>query len=170
MEKLRLPMPEMFSQIFVAYETDDDYGHYSTGLFSYKGKNVFVNIEEGLWHLSVSADHTLGYYELKEIRYEFLPNGIRAAQIFPPREEFVNLHENCFHLYETSEKAYEDVLQNVIALAKGTDRAKNVLQASIDNPKNADKDMDFFKGKCKAYQEVHNIIVESFGIQEKEDK
>lgn len=23
-----------------------------------------------------------------------------AAQIFPPREEFVNLHENCYHLYE----------------------------------------------------------------------
>ena len=46
------------------------------------------------------ANHTLGYYELKEIRYKFMPNDMEVAQIFPPREEFINLHENCFHLYE----------------------------------------------------------------------
>lgn len=42
----------------------------------------------------------MGYYELKELRYTFLPNRIEVAQIFPPREEFVNLAENCLHLYE----------------------------------------------------------------------
>lgn len=46
------------------------------------------------------ANHTLGYYELKEIRYKFMPNNMHVAQIFPPREEFVNVHPNCFHLWE----------------------------------------------------------------------
>lgn len=78
----------------------DQYGTYSTGLFSYKNKIVFINNEFGHWHLSVSSNHTLGYYELKEIRYIFMPNDMNVAQIFPPREQFVNVHENCFHLFE----------------------------------------------------------------------
>lgn len=56
--------------------------------------------ELGKWHLSVSLTRTIGYYELKEIRYKFMPNNMDVAQIFPPREEFINIHENCFHLYE----------------------------------------------------------------------
>jgi hypothetical protein len=59
-----------------------------------------VTIDGGKWHLSASTNHPIGYYELKEIRYEFLPNDIRAAQIFPPREQFVNVDENCYHLFE----------------------------------------------------------------------
>ncbi|WP_278752555.1 DUF7694 domain-containing protein [Alistipes putredinis] len=78
----------------------DKYGHYSTGVYSYKGMFVIIAIEDGKWHLSVSAKQPLGYYQLKEIRYEFLPNDIHMAQIFPPREEFVNVHQNCFHLWE----------------------------------------------------------------------
>ena len=81
-------------------ERSDKYGVYSTGFFKYKGKNIVVNNEEGKWHLSASANHTLGYYEIKELRYKFMPNDMEVAQIFPPREEFVNLHENCFHLWE----------------------------------------------------------------------
>ena len=79
---------------------DDKYGHYSTGVFYYKGMSIIIAIEDGKWHLSVSAKQPLGYYQLKEIRYEFLPNDIHVAQIFPPREEFVNVHQNCFHLWE----------------------------------------------------------------------
>lgn len=33
----------------------------------------------------------------------FMPNDMHVAQIFPPREEFVNVHENCFHLYEMAD-------------------------------------------------------------------
>lgn len=100
LEKIRQPLPALMASIFVDYHEEDEYGYYATGLYKFKGKMVFVNIEQGAWHLSASANHTLGYYELKEIRYNFLPNRISAAQIFPPREEFINVHENCFHLYE----------------------------------------------------------------------
>lgn len=51
-------------------------------------------------NLYKNGKQPLGYYQLKEIRYEFLPNDIHVAQIFPPREEFVNVHQNCFHLWE----------------------------------------------------------------------
>lgn len=79
---------------------EDKYGVYETGHFQYKGKDIIITVDGGLWHLSVNAGRTLGYYELKEIRYKFMPNDMSVAQIFPPREEFVNVAEHCFHLYE----------------------------------------------------------------------
>lgn len=100
LEKIRKPLNPAFQDIFVEHSEEDEYGYYATGLYQYHGKSVFVNYEDEAWHLSVSAGRTLGYYELKLIRYEFLPNRCQIAQIFPPREEFVNLHPNCFHLYE----------------------------------------------------------------------
>lgn len=100
LEKLRQPIDGILASIFVPHEVEDEHGYYATGLYRWKGKVIFVNLENGKWHLSVSCKHTIGYYELKEVRYEFMPNGIYAAQIFPPREEFVNVHQNCFHLYE----------------------------------------------------------------------
>ena len=101
--KYQRPMPLCFSLLpieFVKEQKQDKYGIYKTGFFNYKGKEIFINIENGKWHLSVSAKHTLGYYEIKEIRYKFMPDDMHVAQIFPPRDEFVNLHEYCFHLHE----------------------------------------------------------------------
>lgn len=82
------------------HEESDEYGHYSTGLFRYKGKDVLITIDDGMWHVSINSNHPIGYYELKDVRYQFVANHRHMAQIFPPREEFVNFSENCFHLYE----------------------------------------------------------------------
>lgn len=82
------------------HEEHDEYGHYSTGLFHYKGKDILITIDDGMWHMSINCDHPIGYYELKEVRYLFIANHRHMAQIFPPRENFVNLEENCFHLFE----------------------------------------------------------------------
>lgn len=106
LKKYKRPLPLVFTKLpieLVNEHIEDKYGIYETGFFNYKGKEIFINSEDGAWHLSVSANHTLGYYELKEIRYKFMPNDMQVAQIFPPREEFINLHENCFHLYELRE-------------------------------------------------------------------
>lgn len=112
LKKYRMPSPPQFPFKIREEERSDEYGVYSTGVFRYKGKYVVVNNEDGLWHLSVSANHTLGYYELKEVRYMFMPNNMHVAQIFPPREEFVNLHENCFHLYELDMNETEKLPNN----------------------------------------------------------
>lgn len=98
--KYRKTPPASFPFAIKDEERRDAYGVYSTGIFLYKGKSIIVANEGGKWHLSVSCNHTLGYYELKEIRYMFMPNDMNVAQMFPPREQFVNFHQNCFHLFE----------------------------------------------------------------------
>ncbi len=62
---------------------------------------VFVGIENGKWHLSIS--HSTRYPnwgEIKEARYLLMPDDMTVAQILPTRDEWVNIHERCFHLWE----------------------------------------------------------------------
>lgn len=54
-----------------------------------------------LWHLSIS--HPGRYPKWDEIfsaRYALIPNEINMAMYLPRREEYINIHKNCFHLYE----------------------------------------------------------------------
>lgn len=53
------------------------------------------------WHLSIS--HLQRYPtwdEVAEARYALIPDDVTVAMLLPPRAEYVNLHSNCFHLYE----------------------------------------------------------------------
>ncbi len=103
LKKYKQPMPEVMSSVpieFIDEHIEDKYGVYETGYYYYKDKVIYINKENGLWHLMVGANHTVEYYELKEIRYKFMPNGMDVAQIFPPREKFVNIANNCFHLFQ----------------------------------------------------------------------
>lgn len=86
----------------------DDYGVYSTGEFEYHGCSILITIDAGRWHLSISTKHPLGYYELKSIRYKFMPDGMEIAQIFPPRQEFVNIDENCYHLWQIKDNMEQE--------------------------------------------------------------
>ena len=73
----------------------------------YENENlrIFVSRDGGLWHLSISHPSRYPTYdEIKEARYELLPDNITVGLLFPPKKEFVNIHENCFHLWEIPEK------------------------------------------------------------------
>lgn len=60
-----------------------------------------VSIDGGKWHLSISHPSRYPTYdEIKEARYKFIPNNATVAMLFPPKEEFINVHQNCFHLWE----------------------------------------------------------------------
>jgi hypothetical protein len=53
------------------------------------------------WHLSIS--HPFRYPtwdEIKAARYDLLPHDVTMAMILPPTSEYVNIHENCFHLHQ----------------------------------------------------------------------
>lgn len=53
------------------------------------------------WHLSIS--HPFRYPswdEIKAARYALVPDEARMTMDLPPSSEFVNVHPNCFHLYE----------------------------------------------------------------------
>ncbi len=53
------------------------------------------------WHLSIScAERYPCWEEIKDARYALLPLGLTFAQILPPPQDFVNVHPNCFHLWE----------------------------------------------------------------------
>ena len=71
------------------------------GIFE-KGKlSILVTKDAGLWHLSISHPNRYPIYdEIKAARYEFIPDEVTMAMLFPPKKEFVNVHPNCFHLWE----------------------------------------------------------------------
>ena len=67
---------------------------------------VFVSIDNGKYHLSISCDGFIpSYNEIKEARYRYCPDGIYMAEIFPPKSEFVNLHKYCRHLWQINPEA-----------------------------------------------------------------
>lgn len=53
------------------------------------------------WHLSISHPSRYPTWdEIRDARYELLPNDCTMAMLLPPKEQYVNLHPNCFHLHE----------------------------------------------------------------------
>lgn len=73
---------------------------FKEGVYREKDIQIIVTKDGGKWHLSISGDSPIRYSQLKWARYNFIPDNVYMAQIFPPKKEFVNLHQNCFHLYE----------------------------------------------------------------------
>jgi hypothetical protein len=63
---------------------------------------VFVGQEPIIgWHLSISTPHRYPTWdEIREARYRFIPNDVTVAMFLPPEDEYVNLHNYCFHLHQ----------------------------------------------------------------------
>lgn len=64
------------------------------------------------WHLSISFRNQRGEYsryptwdELAHARYELLPDELDFVMHLPPPDEYVALHETCFHIHEHPERA-----------------------------------------------------------------
>lgn len=70
---------------------------YRTG----SGCTVLVAREPQGWHLSIAHEHRYPTWdEIADVRYKLLPDEVYMAIILPPKAEYVNLHDNCFHLHE----------------------------------------------------------------------
>lgn len=63
---------------------------------------VIVAWREGQgWHLSISHPTRYPVWdEIRDARYDLLPDACTMAMLLPPKGEYVNLHPNCFHLHE----------------------------------------------------------------------
>lgn len=62
---------------------------------------VLRSTEGGYLHLSIShPERYPTWEEIKEARYDLLPNECTVGILLPPKEEYVNIHPNCFHLHE----------------------------------------------------------------------
>lgn len=78
---------------------EDSIGNIYT--FGKSGIIILHSIDNGKNHISLSYKNKLpSYEEIKEARYQLCPNIKYMAQIFPPKEEFINAHEYCLHLWE----------------------------------------------------------------------
>jgi hypothetical protein len=58
-----------------------------------------------LWHLSIS--HPVRYPtwdEVADARYELVPDDVTMAMLLPPRDEYVNVHEHVFHLWQIDDR------------------------------------------------------------------
>jgi hypothetical protein len=69
---------------------------------------ALVSKDAGSWHISVSHPHRYPKWdEIRQARYDLVPNEAYMVMVLPPAEDYVNVHENCFHLREISKVAYE---------------------------------------------------------------
>lgn len=54
------------------------------------------------WHMSIShPSRNPTWEEVRDARYKLVPNGVTMAMLLPPKEEYVNIHSHCFHLWQT---------------------------------------------------------------------
>lgn len=52
-------------------------------------------------HLSISCQFRLPTWdEVKDARYSLMGLGLQVAMMLPPSNEYINVHNYCFHLYE----------------------------------------------------------------------
>lgn len=64
------------------------------------GRDVGL-ILPGRWHLSIShPDRYPTWDEIVEARDRLLPQDLHFCMVLPPREFWMSIHRNCFHLYE----------------------------------------------------------------------
>lgn len=86
-----------------------------TGIFIHGDCRIIVALENNLWHLSISCKGRLPTYEeIKKARYDLTPNDVHMAEIFPPKEEFVNIHPFTRHLWQIDNK--DDVKQGIFRI------------------------------------------------------
>lgn len=72
------------------------------------GSMVIYCTENNKEHVSISNKKRLPRWdEINYVRYKLMKPDIHVAQILPPKEEYVNVHENCFHLWELDREEFD---------------------------------------------------------------
>lgn len=82
---------------------------------------AIVTKDEGLWHISVSLAYRYPTWEeVKSAWYDLVPGAenIAGAIILPRKRDYVNLHPNCFHVFELNDSEIkESKIQGDLAYA-----------------------------------------------------
>lgn len=87
-----------------------------TKAFRWGDLSVITAEEPTGWHISISHPHRYpSWDEIKAARYTLCPKEITMAMYLPPPDEFVNLHPNCFHLYQVPGDYADIVAGRIIA-------------------------------------------------------
>ena len=74
------------------------------GIFKEDDLIIMVSIDDGMWHLSISHKNRYPTFdEIRDARYKYIPDEVTMAMIYPPKAEYINVCETCFHLWEIKE-------------------------------------------------------------------
>ena len=68
--------------------------------------SVHVAKENGLWHISCSVPYRYPTWgEIHQAWYDLVPDAanIQGAIFLPRKSEYVNIHPNCFHVYQLTD-------------------------------------------------------------------
>lgn len=100
--KLAMPnITEVFPQkddpfVFLKYSMEKDSHFYVMG-----GCFIIVGNSPAGFHMSISAKKRYPTWdEISHARYKLLPGDITMAMLLPPESEYVNLSENCLHIWQ----------------------------------------------------------------------
>jgi hypothetical protein len=73
---------------------------------------VHLTQDNGLMHMSISrTDRYPTWDEIKEARYDLIKDDCYMVMVLPPKSQYVNLHNNCFHLHELSSAGAKQFLE-----------------------------------------------------------
>lgn len=76
--------------------------------------SVIVAQEGGRLHLSIANRHRYPTWdEIKEARDLLLPGDAFFAMVMPPKEYYINLHPNCFHLWEIKDEGLIEIVKGM---------------------------------------------------------
>lgn len=60
------------------------------------------------WHFSIShPTRNPTWEEQRDARYALIPDDVYMVSILPPKAEYVNLHNFCFHWHESGPKFFD---------------------------------------------------------------
>ena len=77
----------------------------SSGLAIICGREPVGPKGELRWHLSISHPSRYPHWdEIRDARYLLIPDEVTMVMFLPPRQEYVSVHPNCFHLHEIVEE------------------------------------------------------------------
>ena len=75
--------------------------HCKAWMETYTGMSLLAGIEDGKWHMSIAHPKRYpNWDEIHEARYFSVPNDVFMVMHLPPKEVYVNIHKNCFQLWE----------------------------------------------------------------------
>ena len=70
-----------------------------------KGRLTVIVASKPAWHLSISHPWRYpAWDEIRDARYDFIPDAVTMCMILPPKAEYLNVHPNCFHLHDHEER------------------------------------------------------------------
>ena len=66
---------------------------------------ILKSVDDGRLHLSISHPKRYPTWaEIHKVRYELLPVAKHFVMALPPPQHYLNVHKNCFHLWEVKEE------------------------------------------------------------------